>query len=116
MHVVEGVMRTADGVEVNLWGSNFQPNLYWEYKFRMEHLGLSMTSETMQAMCDDGFEDMKRMRCDVIRCHLTPADFTDAEGNLVETIWLDMLGYLVGRHVSMVSMSTSLLSTTWILP
>ena len=97
MHVTEGVLRTADGVEVNLWGSNFQPNLYWEYKFRMEHVGLSMNLETMQAMCDDGFEDMKRMRCDVIRCHLTPADFTDAEGNLVETMWLDMLGYMIGK-------------------
>ena len=90
-------MRTADGVEVNLWGSNFQPNLYWEYKFRMEHLGLSMSPETMQAMCDDGFEDMKRMRCGVIRCHLTPADFTDAKGNLVDTMWLDMLGYMIGK-------------------
>ena len=33
MYVVEGVMRTADGVEVNLWGSNFQPNLYWAVSY-----------------------------------------------------------------------------------
>ena len=97
MTVDDGVLRFASGQEVNLWGSNFQPNLYWEYKFRMEHLGLPQTVETMQAMCDDGFEDMKRMGCDVIRCHLTPADFTDAEGNLVETMWLDMLGYMIAK-------------------
>ena len=97
MTVSNGVLRFADGQEVNLWGSNFQPNLYWEYKFRMEHLGFPQTLETMKAMCDDGFEDMKRMGCDVIRCHLTPADFTDSMGNLVETMWLDMMGYMVAK-------------------
>ena len=95
MTVKDGVLRFEDGSEVTLWGSNFQPNLYWEYKFRMEHLGLPMTAETLQAMCDDGFEDLKRMKCGLIRCHLTPADFTDADGNLIETLWLDMLGYMV---------------------
>ena len=56
-----------------------------------------MTLNVMQEMCDDGFEDLRRMGCDVIRCHLTPADFTDAEGNLIENMWLDMLGYLVAK-------------------
>lgn len=97
MNVNDGVLRFANGQEVKLWGSNFQPNLYWEYKFRMEHLGLPMTLGAMQAMCDDGFEDMKRMGCDLIRCHLTPSDFTDAKGNLIETMWLDMLGYMVAK-------------------
>lgn len=97
MQVIEGVLRTADGKEVCLWGSNFQPNLFWEYKFRMEHLGFSQSQDTMQRLCDDGFEDMKKMRCKLIRCHLTPADFTDATGNLVENMWLDMLGYMIAR-------------------
>lgn len=93
----DGVLLYEDGSEVTLWGNNFQPNLYWEYKFRMEHLGLPMTPETMKEMCDDGFRDLSTMGCDVIRCHLTPADFTDAEGNLVNNMWLDMLGYLVAK-------------------
>ncbi|VGO19002.1 hypothetical protein SCARR_01056 [Pontiella sulfatireligans] len=97
MTVRDGVLRYEDGTEVVLWGSNFQPNLYWEYKFRMEHLGLPMTLETMQTMCDDGFKDLAIMGCDLIRCHLTPADFTDADGNLVDTLWLDMLGYMVAK-------------------
>ena len=97
MTVRDGILRYEDDTEVVLWGNNFQPNLYWEYKFRMEHLGLPMTQETMQTMCDDGFKDLAIMGCDLIRCHLTPADFTDADGNLVETLWLDMLGYMVAK-------------------
>lgn len=97
MQVVKGVLRTTDGAEVCLWGSNFQPNLFWEYKFRMEHLGFSKSLDTMKQLCDDGLKDMKQMRCTVIRCHLTPSDFTDAAGNLVENMWLDMLGYMIAK-------------------
>ena len=95
MAVRDGVLFYEDGSEVTLWGNNFQPNLYWEYKFRMEHLGIPMTLEVMKEMCDDGFRDLEKMGCDVIRCHLTPSDFTDAGGNLVENMWLDLLGYMV---------------------
>lgn len=38
---------------------------------------------------------MAKLKVSVIRCHLTPADFTDAEGNLVETPYLDVLDYMV---------------------
>ena len=97
MQVDAGQLRYEDGSEVVLWGSNFQPNLYWEYKFRMEHMGIPMTSEVMKLMCDDGFMDLKKMGFDVIRCHLSPSDFTDSEGNLVENIWLDLLGYMISE-------------------
>ena len=97
MHVEEGVLRFENGEEVTLWGHNFQPNLYWEYKFRMEHAGIPMTLEVMQDMCDDGFADMKKMGSDLIRCHLTPADFSDAKGNLVHNMWLDMLAYTIAK-------------------
>jgi hypothetical protein len=97
MSVRDGVLLYEDGSEVNLWGNNFQPNLYWEYKFRMAHLGIPMTLEVLQEMCDDGFRDLETMGCDVIRCHLTPSDFTDAHGNLVENMWLDLLGYTVSK-------------------
>lgn len=97
MSVRDGVLLYEDGSEVKLWGNNFQPNLYWEYKFRMEHLGVPMTSDVMKEMCDDGFRDLEKMGCNVIRCHLTPSDFTDAEGNLVENMWLDLLGYTVAK-------------------
>ena len=40
----------------------------------------------MQAMCDDGFEDMKRMRC-VDSLPFTPSDYTDA--NTIRSVWLD---------------------------
>ena len=97
MQVDAGQLRYEDGSEVVLWGSNFQPNLYWEYKFRMEHMGIPMTSEVMKLMCDDGFMDLKKMGFDVIRCHLSPSDFTDSEGSLVENMWLDLLGYMISE-------------------
>lgn len=97
MSVCDGVLLYEDGSEVTLWGNNFQPNLYWEYKFRMEHMGIPMTLEVMKEMCDDGFRDLDKMGCDLIRCHLTPADFTDGNGNLVDTMWLDLLGYMVAK-------------------
>ena len=59
MSVKDGVLLYEDGSEVTLWGDNFQPNLYWEYKFRMEHMGIPMTSDIMKSMCDDGFRDLK---------------------------------------------------------
>jgi hypothetical protein len=37
------------------------------------------------------------MNCDVIRCHLTPSDYTDDRGNLVETVYLDLLDYMVAE-------------------
>ena len=97
MSVKDGVLLYEDGSEVTLWGDNFQPNLYWEYKFRMEHMGIPMTSDIMKSMCDDGFRDLNKMGSNIIRCHLTPSDFTDSNGNLVNTMWLDLLGYLIDQ-------------------
>ena len=37
------------------------------------------------------------MGSNIIRCHLTPSDFTDSNGNLVNTMWLDLLGYLIDQ-------------------
>ena len=48
-------------------------------------------------MNDRGFEEIVKLGCDLVRVHLTPADFTDEAGNLVANQWLDMLGYLVAR-------------------
>ena len=37
------------------------------------------------------------MKCDAVRCHLTPSDFTDDKGNLVETVYLDLLDYMIAE-------------------
>lgn len=93
----DGLLFFENGDEVQLWGHNFQSNLYWEYGFRMKHLGIPLDSETLKEMCDNGMESMKAMKSDLIRCHLTPSDFTDAEGNLSDNLWLDLFGYLISK-------------------
>jgi len=86
-----------DGREVALWGVNFQACLYWEQGFRREPLGLPGDADSIKRMTDNGFEDLKRLGCDVLRFHLTPADFADAAGELVENQWLDLLGYTLAK-------------------
>ena len=48
-------------------------------------------------MAENNLEEVTKLKVSVIRCHLTPADFTDAEGNLVETPYLDVLDYMVAE-------------------
>lgn len=48
-------------------------------------------------MAENNLEEVAKLKVSVIRCHLTPADFTDAEGNLVETPYLDVLDYMVAE-------------------
>src|SRR5512144_869435 len=95
--VRDGVFYFEDGSEVNLWGVNFQSNLYWEQGFRRAPLGLPGDPTSIKAMNDQGFEEIAKLGCDLVRVHLTPADFTDEAGNLVANQWLDMLGYMVAK-------------------
>ena len=95
MTVRNGVLRFADGSEVNLWGVNFQPNLSWEHAARMEPEGLftPLKAEEMKRMTEESFDQIQRLGCNVIRIHVCPADFVDGKGQLVERIWLDLLDY-----------------------
>lgn len=95
--VRDGVFYFEDGTEVCLWGVNFQSCLYWEQGFRRAPLGLPGDPGSIRAMNDRGFEEIAKLGCDLVRVHLTPADFTDEAGNLVANQWLDLLGYLVAR-------------------
>jgi len=99
MTVRDGVLRFADGSEVNLWGVNFQPNLSWEHAARMELQGLftPLKAEEMKKMTDESFDQIERLGCNVIRIHLCPADFVDGQGRLVERIWLDLLDYTMAE-------------------
>ncbi|MGA2175112.1 MAG: hypothetical protein ABSH38_09045 [Verrucomicrobiota bacterium] len=92
-----GVFYFENGSEVNLWGVNFQSNLYWEQGFRRAPLGLQGDPASIKAMNDRGFDEIAKLGCDLIRVHLTPADFTDEAGNLIPNQWLDMLGYLLAK-------------------
>jgi len=92
-----GRLYFPNGEEVSLWGVNFQPDLSWEYRSRFKPVGVPLEADVLKKKTDEGFDEIRKMNCRLIRCHLTPADFTDEKGNLVETIYLDLLDYMVAE-------------------
>ena len=95
--VQNGKIYAPDGGELSLWGVNFQPCLSWEYNDRLKRHGIPQTAEALRRVAENNLEEVTKLKVSVIRCHLTPADFTDAEGNLVETPYLDVLDYMVAE-------------------
>ena len=92
--VQNGKIYAPNGGELSLWGVNFQPCLSWEYNDRLKRHGIPQTAEALRRVAENNLEEVTKLKVSVIRCHLTPADFTDAEGNLVETPYLDVLDYM----------------------
>jgi hypothetical protein len=95
IYVKGGRLYHPDGKEVAMWGVNLQPCLSWEYNARMKKAGIPKDAATWKKMTDESLAELELLGCKVIRCHLTPADFTDEKGNLVETIYLDLLDYMI---------------------
>lgn len=97
VYAKEGRLYFANGDELSLWGVNLQPCLSWEYNSLFKLVGLPETAEMLKQATDDALDEIEKMRCDVIRAHLVPSDFCDKDGNLVETIYLDLLDYMVAE-------------------
>ncbi len=95
VYVENGVLYLPSGAEMSLWGVNLQPPLSWEYNSRMRHVGTQLSFEALRELTDESLDELQRMDVDIVRCHLTPADYTSAEGELVETIYLEMLDYMI---------------------
>lgn len=95
----EGTLYYEDGSEVNLFGVNFQPMLSFEHGARMHNQGVLMPlkAQDLKATTDESFDEIQRLGAELIRIHLMPADFSDTDGNLVETIWLDSLDYTMAQ-------------------
>ena len=96
VYVENGRLYFPDGEEVALWGVNLQPCISWESSL-LENAGVKKDPGVYKKMVDRALDELEVMKCRVLRCHLTPADFTDAKGNLVETIYLDMLDYMIAE-------------------
>lgn len=92
-------MYFEDGREVNLWGINFQPSLSFEHAARMHNQGVLMPlkAKDLRQVTDESFDEIQTLGAELIRIHLAPADFTDSDGNLQETIWLDLLDYTLAQ-------------------
>jgi len=94
----EGVLRyDGDDSEVALWGVNFQTALSWEYNGRLKPLGIPLEAAALNRITDDNLAQLRPLGVGVLRLHLLPADFADAEGNLRDSVYLDALDYLISR-------------------
>lgn len=91
-----GRLYHPNGEEVALWGVNLQPMLSWEYRL-LKGAGVQKDAESINRATDESLDELELIGCRLIRCHLTPADFTDDKGNLVETVFLDALDYMVAE-------------------
>lgn len=95
-----GVMLTPDGREARLWGVNFQTPISWEYN-RLANVGIAKTADAINAVALNNIKDLQMMGVNHLRCHLTPADLTDSEGNLlVNSVYLDALDYMIAEAES----------------
>lgn len=97
VYVKDGRLYDPDGKELSVYGVNLQPNLSWEYNGLLKRAGVPKTAEALKKATDESLDELEILNCKTIRCHLTPGDFTDSAGNLVETIYLDLLDYLVAE-------------------
>lgn len=97
IYTENGRLYYPDGNEVALWGVNLQAMISWEYKAIMEKAGIKKDASIWKKMVDEALDELEIMKAKVWRVHLTPADFTDARGNLVETIYLDLLDYTLAK-------------------
>jgi hypothetical protein len=97
IYVEDGKLYHPDGREVAMWGVNLQPCLSWEYESLFALAGVPLDAAHLKKATDMALDEVQKMNCDVIRCHLTPSDFTDDKGALVETIYLDLLDYMVAE-------------------
>ncbi len=92
-----GRLYLPDGEEMALYGVNLQPCLSWEYNSLFKLVGIPLDTEILKRSTDKSLDEIQKMNCDVIRAHLVPSDFTDNNGNLVETVYLDQLDYMVAE-------------------
>ena len=90
-----GVLLYPDGSEVALWGVNFQTALSWEYNVRLKKCAVPLEVEALKKITDCNLDQLVRMRSNMIRMHLLPSDFTDAAGNVCDSIFLDVLDYTI---------------------
>lgn len=97
VYAENGRLYFANGEELALWGVNLQPCLSWEYNSLFKLIGMPLDANILKKATDDALDEIQKMNCNLVRAHLVPSDFTDSEGNLVETVYLDLLDYMVAE-------------------
>lgn len=97
IRVRDGVMVYEDGGEVALWGVNLQTALNWEYHNRLRHCGIPLEAEALKDIADRNIAELKTLGLGIVRMHLLPSDFSDGEGNIRDSVYLDVLDYTMHR-------------------
>jgi len=93
----DGVLQYEDGGEVSLWGLNMQTALSWEWRGRLQPLEIPQTAEALNGIFDQNADHFGPLGVGVVRAHLLPGDFTDGEGHLVDTPYLDALDHMIAE-------------------
>lgn len=93
----DGVLVWDDGSEVALWGLNIQTALSWEWRGRLQPLGIPQTAAALNELFDRNADHFPTLGVGVVRAHLLPGDFTDGEGKLVDTPYLDALDHMLAE-------------------
>ena len=90
--VVDGVLKWADsGEEVSLWGVNYLAPFAWDYA-NVRRAGLRH-----EDVIEADITHLRRLGIDYVRLHTFDTQFTDREGNIVETDHLRLLDHLIAR-------------------
>ena len=97
VYTQDGRLYFPDGNELALWGVNLQPCLSWEYNSLFKLIGVPLDTNILKQATFESLDEIQAMNCNMVRCHLVPSDFTDDQGNLVETVYLDQLDYMVAE-------------------
>ena len=95
-YVKDGIIFSPEGKVLSLWGVNFQTPLPWEAN-RLSKVGIRADEEDLNAVTDNNLDEVILLGADLLRCVLSPAAFTDADGALLETPFLHALDYLVAQ-------------------
>ncbi|MCL2744707.1 MAG: hypothetical protein FWE67_12730 [Planctomycetaceae bacterium] len=101
MVVRNGVLEYIDGGEVALWGNNYYPQSWNEWRFLKEgnaDFHKVINTDLADLVPDkDGNAGGSPNRIDVIRIHVFDTEISDGEGNLIRNEHLDILDYLVSK-------------------
>lgn len=98
MLVRDGVLEYADGGEVALWGVNYYPQSWNEYRFLKEQgidFKTAIDADLDDLLRDSDPEDPNRINA--IRIHVFDSEICDSQGNLQQNEHLDLLDYLVSK-------------------
>jgi len=91
--VTNGRLTFEDGKEVSLFGTNYHPMSWYQYR-NMKALDADFRSVLRQDI-----SDMKKMGVQVVRVHVFEREISDQQGALIDNVHLDIFDMLVDELI-----------------